>query len=50
MEEIKKGDVVMLKSGGPLMTVTEVGAKCVWFDENKPMKEVFDKAILKIYK
>jgi len=47
MSEIKKGDRVVLKSGGPLMTVQGVGdysmssgiedgALCVWFDGNNP--------------
>lgn len=33
-EQIKEGDTVMLKSGGPIMTVDEIGsyATCIWFD------------------
>lgn len=35
--EFKIGDVVQLKSGGPLMTVSSVGEKstvnCYWFNE-----------------
>lgn len=61
MNEIKKGDRVILKSGGPLMTVQslgdysmsvgiEDGALCVWFDGNKPMQKVFDIQALEIYK
>lgn len=58
MSEIQKGDVVQLKSGGPQMTVEDVGnygglamgpehgAKCVWFEKNKPMAKVFDVAVL----
>jgi uncharacterized protein YodC (DUF2158 family) len=45
--DVKKGDQVQLKSGGPIMTVQEIGdysmnagiedgAFCVWFDGNKP--------------
>lgn len=48
MSEIKKGYRVVLKSGGPLMTVRGVGdysmssgiedgALCVWFDGNKTL-------------
>jgi uncharacterized protein YodC (DUF2158 family) len=58
MTEIKKGDVVQLKSGGPKMTVTDVGnyggmqmgpengAKCTWFEGAKPHERVFDVAVL----
>lgn len=42
------GDVVVLKSGGPKMTVEEVGeyllgigAKCIWFDGKTRKEEVF---------
>jgi len=59
MGEIKKGDQVQLKSGGPIMTVQEVGdytisagiedgALCVWFEGSKPMEKVFDRAVLEI--
>ena len=48
MSEIKKGDRVVLKSGGALMTIQgigdystsssiEDGALCVWFDGNKTL-------------
>ncbi|WP_046382696.1 DUF2158 domain-containing protein [Pseudomonas veronii] len=59
MSDITKGQVVQLKSGGPKMTVTEVGnyageygmgpengAKCVWFEKNKPEEKVFDVEVL----
>lgn len=47
--EIQAGDVVQLKSGGPMMTVTSVGettsgvlsAWCSWFDGAKVMTGVF---------
>jgi uncharacterized protein YodC (DUF2158 family) len=49
MNQIKLGDVVQLKSGGPRMTVAEVGttaggvpsAWCDWFEGNKPLKSTF---------
>lgn len=49
-DEIKPGDVVKVKSGGPKMTVSQVGetstyvesAWCNWFDEkNKNQEGVF---------
>ena len=60
MNTIKKGDQVLIKSGGPIMTVQtlgdfslakgiEHGALCVWFDGNKPMEKVFDVEALKVY-
>ncbi len=47
-DEIKAGDVVQLKSGGPLMTVEQVStndssipnASCIWF--NGPTKMTGD--------
>jgi len=57
MADFKKGDTVRLKSGGPLMTVAELGnfgvtspedgVKCVWFDGNRQEEAVFDSAVLK---
>jgi uncharacterized protein YodC (DUF2158 family) len=48
MDEIKAGDVVSLKSGGPDMTVTSVGdnygtqsAWCAWFVGAKEASGVF---------
>lgn len=47
----KIGDVVVLKSGGPLMTVHDIGdyahlgfapgVLCVWFDDKKKVEAVF---------
>lgn len=57
--EVGVGDVVELKSGGPQMTIAEIGdyspmgvaerdqAKCVWFDGKKRMEEIFEIATLK---
>lgn len=61
---MKKGDVVQLKSGGPKMTVQEIGdwkyyhvdggrypedqALCFWFDGNEQKKCVFQIDSLKI--
>ncbi len=60
MEEIKAGDVVVLKSGGPKMTVSQVGsftmssgidngAKCAWFDKTTLKEEVFHMEAIKIF-
>lgn len=38
---MKSGDLVQLKSGGPVMTVGWVehgGAQCNWFDERNELK------------
>jgi uncharacterized protein YodC (DUF2158 family) len=55
-DEIKPGDVVRVKSGGPKMTVTEVGQDsygsmkvwCEWFDEktNKPQTGSFSLVVV----
>lgn len=55
-DTLKTGDVVQLKSGGPLMTVEWVGessmtgtvvASCQWFDEkNKVFNQAFPPASL----
>jgi uncharacterized protein YodC (DUF2158 family) len=41
MENIKKGDTVQLKSGGPIMTVHNVDsmAFCQWFDKDGALKQ-----------
>ena len=56
MSDFKKGDVVELKSGGPKMTIQDLGdfgptgpeegALCVWFDKDKQQEKVFDVAVL----
>lgn len=59
-EEFQKGDVVQLKSGGPTMTVQNIGdftgssgiedgVLCVWFDGKKKYSEVFDRSVLRKY-
>jgi uncharacterized protein YodC (DUF2158 family) len=54
-ENFKAGDIVQLKSGGPKMTVTQVGPDpivgsirvwCSWFVATKSMKEMFVPAAL----
>jgi len=49
-EQFKPGDVVMLKSGGPSMTVASVNgefAECVWFEKNRPFREHYPFIVLK---
>jgi len=59
-ESFKKGDVVVLKSGGPLMTIHNLGdypmagvtngALCIWFDGAKRQEAVFDVDALEHYR
>ena len=51
--EFNVGDVVMLKAGGPRMTVESIGStpdekavNCVWFDGSKRVRRSFDAAVL----
>jgi uncharacterized protein YodC (DUF2158 family) len=55
-DEIKVGDVVELKSGGPKMSVQRMGqyqtvggagANCTWFSNGKESSKVFAVAVLK---
>jgi len=57
MDDIKKGDEVKLKSGGPVMTVQNIGdysfgtgiedgVLCVWFEGTDVKEKVFDRATL----
>jgi uncharacterized protein YodC (DUF2158 family) len=50
MEELKVGDVVELKSGGPEMTVETIydsGVDCIWMDDNTVRSANFKKQMLK---
>lgn len=61
MSDFKVGDVVVMRSGGPKMTVADVGdystyglgpqngVKCQWFEKTKMQEQVFDAGVLKIY-
>lgn len=56
-EQIKAGDTVQLKSGGPVMTVNLVEdwngimrARCDWFVGGKNSQDYFPLASLKIVK
>jgi uncharacterized protein YodC (DUF2158 family) len=49
MSDVKPGDVVMLKSGGPKMTVDQLdGARvwCDWFEGSKKLSDVFPRTSL----
>lgn len=61
MSKLTKGDTVQLKSGGPTMTIQDIGnysiphgiengALCVWFDNNQPLEKIFDVEALQISK
>lgn len=50
MADFNKGDVVQLKSGGPLMTIDEIAdynddgqvvALCIWFENNQRQSATF---------
>jgi uncharacterized protein YodC (DUF2158 family) len=49
-DDLKAGDVVQLKSGGPKMTIEEIDtydgdhnkASCVWFEKNKREESIFE--------
>ncbi len=59
-KKIEKGDVVMLKSGGPKMTVQNLGQQkpgpsvgvswvhCIWFEGNTINEYNFEECVLKI--
>ncbi len=51
MEQFKVGDVVRLKSGGPLMTVSEIEEDgkywCVWFSDKERKGDTFTGQALK---
>lgn len=55
MDKFQPGDVVVLKSGGPVMTVEKYGDflggerpeyKCVWFEKNKKHESIFAEDLL----
>lgn len=52
MADFKKGDIVVLKSGGPRMTVHQVHEEgdvtCVWFKVNERDQHGFDPETLKL--
>lgn len=61
MSEFKIGDVVILKSGGPPMTVHAIsdysatrgfnpGLACVWFDGNKRVEDVFHPNTVELFR
>lgn len=51
-EAFKPGDMVQLRSGGPVMTVQGLRTGdviCVWFDKTKQTQGVFNPAMLARY-
>lgn len=54
MENLKAGDVVVLKSGGPKMTISKIHQNhefvtCTWFDGSNVKSHDFVTKALKIY-
>jgi uncharacterized protein YodC (DUF2158 family) len=60
MSKFNVGEVVQLKSGGPLMTIQAIGdyslsnglnpgVLCVWFDDKKKVEDVFHPEALERY-
>ncbi len=61
MNRFKKGDLVILKSGGPVMTVEDMGdylmgggpqngVKCVWFNGPNRQEALFGEESLELNK
>jgi uncharacterized protein YodC (DUF2158 family) len=60
VNEYSVGDVVQLKSGGPLMTVHSIGdysptgpnpgLHCIWFDKATKNEDVFDPRAVELYR
>jgi uncharacterized protein YodC (DUF2158 family) len=58
--EFKVGDIVVVKSGGPPMTVEkigkmdfygrEIGVHCCWFVDNKLQRDVFRFDVIELEK
>jgi uncharacterized protein YodC (DUF2158 family) len=53
VDVFNKGDVVRVKSGGPKMTVADMGdytggfmILCVWFEGNKKFQDTFYPSVL----
>ena len=49
---MQPGDVVQLKSGGPLMTVHAInqgGVVCTWFDKTNHKTATFPETTLELY-
>jgi uncharacterized protein YodC (DUF2158 family) len=56
-DSFKPGDLVVIRSGGPVMTVTQcaedqlgmVRVTCSWFDKNAHVEGIFPAPALKTY-
>lgn len=56
MSQLKIGDVVSLKSGGPAMTIENIGnygslnpgIYCIWFDSSKKLESLFHPDTLRL--